>query len=294
MTNRFSSLNKEQFIEGIFPDHALAFSDIPAEFLDDEVIMRWLRGSTELATERYEQIPQSFRSERVLLYAGSEGVPVLRHTKPNQVENYYWLVITCVNHDYTALADVDPSYQNDTLIQAMFMWRTAGDQIVLLREIEWIGDKISKNLLIKYCHQDVSFLLDLPPKVFPQNADEYFHLELPDTLAILRARGRLDLLAAKISRGGWHENGNPFLQFHKPESLQSAVEHFVNAPPGQYIETLYLGCVMTYPIEQVVPGMKGNRLKALLLEVYSPEELKPFLRVDADLRGAMLEGALGL
>jgi hypothetical protein len=294
VTNRISALTNEQFIEELVPDHSLAFSDIPAELLGDEVIIRWLRGSIELATERYAQIPQSYRSERVLLYAGSEGVPVLRHTKPSQVENYYWLVITCVNHDYTALADVDPSYQNDRLIQAMFMWRTAGDQIVLLREIEWMVDKISKDLLINYSLKDVNFLLDLPPKIFPENADEYFQLELPETLAMLRARGRLDLLAAKISRGGWHENGNPFLQFHKPESLQMAIEHLVNAPPGQYIETLYLGCVMTYPIEQVVPGMKGNRLKALLLEVYSPEALKPFLRVDADLRGAMLEGALGL
>lgn len=294
MTNRFAPLTKEQFMEDLFPDHALAFSDIPAALLSEDVIIRWLRGSSELATERYAQIPQSWLTERVLLYAGSEGVPVLKNTKPDQVENYYWLVITCVQHDYSALADVDPSFQNDRLIESMFTWRSVSDQVFILNEIEWMSEKISKELLIKYCLKDVNFLLDLPPKLFPQNADEYFHLELPETLEMLRARVRLDLIADKITRGSWPDNENSFLKFPKPESLQSAVEHLVNAPPGQYIETLYLSCVMTYSIDQVVPAMKGNRLKTLLLEMYSPEELKPFAKTDVDLKGAMLEGAMGL
>jgi hypothetical protein len=294
VTNQFAALTKEQFMETLFPDHALAFSDIPVELLDEDVIIRWLRGASGLATKRYLQIPMSWLTERVLLYAGSEGVPVLKHIKPDQVENYFLLVTTCADHDYTAMADVDPSFQDDRLIESVLLWETAVNQVKLLREIAWIGEKMSKELLIKYSLNDVNFFLGLPPKLFPQNADEYFNLE--DALAIhnIRARGRLDLIAGKILRGGWPDSEKVFLRFPKPESLDGAVEHLLNAPPGQYIETLYVSCVMTYPIEQVVPAMKGNRLKSLLLEMYSVEALKPFLKTDVDLKGAMLERALGL
>jgi hypothetical protein len=294
VTNQFAALTKEQFMETLFPDHALAFSEIPAELLDEDVIIRWLRGASDLATKRYLQIPLSWLTERVLLYAGSEGVPVLKHIKPDQVENYFWLILNCVDHDHTAMADVDPSYQNDKLIDSIFFWRSFDTIEMLIRDIAWIGEKMSNELLLKYCLKDVSFLLVLPPKIFPKNADEFFVLESPETLAVLRASGRLDIIAAKITRGGWLDHEKSFLKLPKPESLQSAVEHLVNAPPGQYIETLYLSCVMTYPIEQVVPAMKGNRLKSLLLEMYSTEVLKPFSKTDVDLKGAMLEGALGL
>jgi hypothetical protein len=289
VTNRFAALTKEQFMECLFPDHALAFSDIPAGLLDEDVIIRWAGGSV---AERYAQIPQSWLTGRVLLYAACEGVQVLNHIKCDQVTNYLWLVIACVNNDYTALADVDPLYQNDQFIDSIFMWITVSDQVLLLREIEWVGEKASKELLIKYCLKDVNLLLYLPPKLFPKNADEYFNLE--GDLHTIRERGRLDLIASKIFRGAWPDSENLFLRFPKPESLLDAVSRVELAPPGQYIETLYMSCVMTYPIEQVVPAMKGNRLKSLLLEMYSPEVLKPFSKTDADLKGAMLEGALGL
>lgn len=289
MTNRFAALTKEQFMEGLLPDHTLAFSDIPTGLLDEDVIIKWAAGSV---TERYAQIPQPWLTGRVLLYAACEGVQVLNHIKSDQVANYLWLVIACVNNDYTALADVDPLYQNDKFIDSIFMWITVSKQILLLREIEWVGEKASKELIIKYCLKDINFLLNLSPKLFPKNADEYFNLE--GDLNTIRERGRLDLIASKIFRGAWPDSENLFLRFPKPESLLDAVGRVESAPPGQYIETLYMSYVMTYPIEQVVPAMKGNRLKSLLLEMYSSEALIPFSKTDVNLRGVMLEGVLGL
>lgn len=56
----------------------------------------------------------------------------------------------------------------------------------------------------------------------------------------------------------------------------------------------FMACVMREPIDQVVPLMASNRLKKLLLEMYSNEVLAPFMKADTGLRGAMLEQAMGL
>lgn len=118
---------------------------------------------------------------------------------------------------------------------------------------------------------------------------KYVDLYRPKIPVLLRSRGRLDLVAETIEVHGWPSN-----RIDVPSSLEEAVDLVLESNLGQYRETLYMGYVMLFPIEDVVPAMKGARLKKLLLEMFPAEALQPFMKRDKALKGVLLEDAMGL
>jgi hypothetical protein len=79
-----------------------------------------------------------------------------------------------------------------------------------------------------------------------------------------------------------------------PSTLFDAVGLIKQAESGGTDEALGMVYAMTYPLDQVVTAMTGNRLKKLLLEMYTAGELRPYLMQDTELKGVILEAALGI
>jgi hypothetical protein len=100
----------------------------------------------------------------------------------------------------------------------------------------------------------------------------------------------MDLIAEKIKFNGWLDSEN----YPEPSSLGEAIDYLLEQRPAFSPEALYMGYVMLYPIDDVVPAMKGNRLAKLLLEMYPAEALKPYMKRNNALRGVILEDAMGL
>lgn len=282
----FSSKNEVYW--AIFRHDIKHFADLPEEFLDADMAFQWLKCAGDPVAVHYAQIPQQWRSDEILEFAACEGVNVLKDISPEQTERYSGLANICSVHDYRILLDVHPQFRNDKDLIKNVCSRYRSNLAQLVNEIDWFGPAIPDDLFNERCQNDLAFALDVPPQLLRQDIIEYVNLYQPSKVLILRHSGRMDLIAEKIETDGWLNN------YPEPLSLEEGIEYLLETRPCFSPETLYMGYVMLYPFEDVVKAMKGNRLAKLLLEMYSAEALKPYMKRDKSLKGALLEDAMGL
>ena len=283
---QFSS--KDDVLEAIFTDGFRHFADIPKEFLDADIAFQWLSKSGDPVEAHYAQIPHKWRSDDLLDFVAREGVNILKDTSPAQTQRYPALVMLCVGHDYKCLLDVHPQYRSDQWLVKGVCNRFPLTLSKVVNDIDWFASAMSDDLFDECCRDNLQFCLDVLPDLMRKNIVEYVNLDSRKKLLLLRSCGRVDLIAEKITVDQWPE------QYDEPKSLAEAVDAVLDCRPGYYTETLHMGYVMLYPIEDVVPAMKGARLKKLLLEMYPAEDLKPFMNRDNVLKGVLLDDALGL
>jgi hypothetical protein len=291
MSSKQQFSSKDEVYEALFKDGFRHFSDIPKDFADDKIAFEWLRrqqGDADLAGALYAQIPPQLRSDELLEFVAREGVNVLRDTSPEQTKRYPLLMYLCSAHDYRTLRDVDPAFRNDQTLLKNICSRYKSGLAKLVNEVDWFGPAMSDDFFDECCRDDLQFALDVSPTLMRKSIVEYVDLDSRKNLLLLRSCGRVDLIAEKITVDQWPE------QYNEPKSLAEAVDAVLDCRSGYPTETLHMGYVMLYPIDEVVPAMKGARLKKLLLEMYPAEALKPFMKHDSVLKGALLDDALGL
>lgn len=290
-------LNKAEVHEAIVLGVFKRFADIPEQFLDDDLVCDWVHFSGSPIEKYYAQVPQQWRSDEFLKFAAHSGCNVLKDTSPKQTHCYRALVNLCMANDCWDLRDVHPDFsdneiklRDDDLLKIAVKRLGAVDFLKLIKDIDWIGPAMSDNLVQKCCLEDFSFALDAPPGLLRKDIHEYIDLRMSTVLKTIRDRGRLDLLSIKLSEDGWPE----YYNLLNPTSLSQAIDEIRHTSRINFPETLYMGYIMKFPIEDVVPAMSGSRLKKLLLEMYTKEELAPFMKQDNGLKGVLLDDALGL
>jgi hypothetical protein len=276
--------------EGILLGHFPRLSDIPEQFLDDNLAIEWLKFAGSPIERHYAQVPQALRSSAFLKFAAFNGCNVLKDTSPAQTECYRELVHLCLMNDCQALRDVHPKFRTVQTLKVLKTRFNALDFLPLIQDIEWVGPAMSDELVSELCDDDFSFVLQAPASLLRKDLVDYVDLRRPKVITSLRINGRLDLLAAKLAKEGWPKN----YDLTRPASLEDVVARLPGCTPRYYPETLYLAFVMTYPIDQVVPAMNTVHLKKLLLEMYSIDELRPHMKQDNGLKAVLLDDALGL
>jgi hypothetical protein len=274
------------------------FLDIPARHHSEATAIAWLEHEWKYGTPdlraRYEQIPANCRTFDFMCKAATFRCDVLKDATPEQYADYEGIARTAIVHSWIALHDLDLRFREKMVGDILSCWNTRIDAIV--RSCKWLLELIPDDLVEVYAGNNMLFAFEAQHRL-QEPLQRYVCLNrLSRTSAELKAireMRRLDLLADKIREGHWFR-GEKYFKPDQPNSLQEGILWLNGASGAPHYETLYLCYVMTYPIEEVVPAMEGSRLKKLLLEMYSAEALAPFMKVDAGLRGVMLEEAMGL
>jgi hypothetical protein len=275
------------------------FLEIPAQYQTVSMAASWIektRLSGVWLHSAFEEVPAEFWSGDFMLVAAQKGCPVLKVAAPEQFPNYREIAIASLTVNGCHLVDVDPRFRDDQMfVHVQQTWPE--HMFVIARTCDWLIGAVSDELLDRSARSDPLFALIAPHERLSEPLHRYVTLsDLTNRMwafHILRENGHLPMLAAKVSEGEWFET--KFTTMKKPDSLEDAVvelDRLKSLDGG--LEVIFMVYIMTYPIDKVVPAMKGIRLKKLLLEMYSAEALAPFLKTDVELKGAMLESAIGL
>ena len=98
-------------------------------------------------------------------------------------------------------------------------------------------------------------------------------------------------LSDVISDGYWPTS----LVGRKPEDAQSAVKQRAKTRSDQIYKTQALNTLIkTFPIEEVLPLLKSASRKSLLSQIFTPDEMRPYMKQFPFLKAAVLESDLGM
>jgi hypothetical protein len=298
MSRLSESSTRDEVNQVILAGEAFHFSDIPERFHSSEMAICWMQNAPRSFVISYEmqhlEVPEAFRSDDFLRTAADFGCNVLRGLKPNQTAIYRELACLTIIHTRDGVVDIDPAFRDDEMMEFIFsqypkkMRRWAA-------WLDWFLDAMTDDLLKRCCKADFMMALDAPAHRISGDIGRYLDLKKlnDDNLCTIRERGRLDLISEKLKKKPW--------PFHKsseiprdPGTIANLLTLLQHCDPGSASEAVYMACMMREPIDQVVPLMASNGLVKLLFEMYPSEALKPFVKSNRGLRGAMLEEAMGL
>jgi hypothetical protein len=276
------------------------FSDIPARWQTSEVAIYAIKNAPlDTVSQRnllYTQVPAHCRTDEFLMAAAQSGCFVLKDTKPHQTPIYRELAKKCITLSRYALDHLDPRFRDDEMLEFISSC-FPNDMSMLCTHYDWLIEAMSDDLFERCCRASFFFALDAPDHRIKGNLSRYLQLDKLSghEIVFIRQSGGLDLLALKLKEGPWpFPPSGEYMMPVEPESMEKLLERLERSDPDTPYETIYMACMMREPIDQVVPLMASNRLKKLLLEMYSAEALAPFVKTDTGLRGAMLEQAMGL
>jgi hypothetical protein len=290
------STTLEQVYDLIRAGSVEQFSDIPEQHQFGAVAKEWFNKMYSLNPGRgeayYAQIPKNCRDDAFMQFA-RYFVNVLKDTAPHECLDYVKTVRDVILTNYPALNDVHPDFRNPVLDM---VHESYPEKLhVVLKGVEWVDEVMSDDRFEKFCSSDLKYALEAPPHLHKKDISQYLDLRFPWIARRCRDYGRLDLLASRFAAGDWI-TANIFSDIppKKPSSFNETLDQIKQADSGGIDESVYMAFLMTFPIDQVVAAMTGIRLKKLLIEMYSKEALRPYLSDDNQLKGALLEDAIGL
>lgn len=294
------SCTKDEVFEVIDNGDLELFADIPECWQTSEVAIYAIKNSPlETISQRnqlYAQVPTQCRSDEFLKTAASTGCSVLKDTKPHQTNIYRELAKTCIAFNWYALDHLEGGFRDDEMLEFIYSCYPA-DIGLLCAQIDWLFDAMSDDLFDRCCRASFFFAFDAPVHRIKDNLGQYLELNklTGHEIVFIRKSGRLDLIALALKERSWpFPYSGEYMMPKEPESMEDLMGKLESSDPDTPYETIYMACLMREPISQVVPLMASIRLKRLLVEMYSFEDLAPFLKADARLKGIILEEAMGL
>jgi hypothetical protein len=270
------------------------FNEIPQPLQSAVLALKWFNcmatAPSRQSIERlFCQVPAELFTQELLMAASDAGVNILGHIDLRKDNNYASVGLSCMRKNYKNLSSLDPHYRD--LAAQHLAWNSTNKVHLIAREFPWFRDHLAPGELTRCCI-NMDFALDTPDLPADRRRSILLNGEDYDRI---RAHGRLDLLADQIAEGEWPQRlSKSELPGPRPTSLEEGMHWISQCRPDSNGESLHMAYLMTHPMDQVVPLMRGRRLKKLLIEMYPPEALRPYLSRDNELKGAVLEDALGL
>jgi hypothetical protein len=280
----------------------LEFTDIPDSRHDEDSLAGWLYHSGELSA-----IPKYLRTELVLQAAAYWDVEALTVIDPSDSENYYYLIDLALSNRASRIGFVDNKHFSEELIV-----KVCSNHPRSIEHINW-DSGINKFLTKKSISQIASssilgihYLIMVDVVGLSEIADEDIKsaiVKSPDDFNKLEELNKLHLLSELLSEGFWPEfrlmTTSHFSSFGidihiPPASIKDSLE-YLSASTDYHARLLCLAVVRNFPIESIIPAAldtPGGVKK--LFDIYSEDELKPYIKQYRPLRGMMLEQSLGL
>lgn len=121
-------------------------------------------------------------------------------------------------------------------------------------------------------------------------------LAKPELACNLYFAERQDVLVDLIKSGFWDEppvSANPDM-WQKPINCEEAIDRIMSVKELTNIRFFLTSFLLAQPIQDVVPFLKPHARKKLQDELYTTEQLRPFMKAFPFLKGRILESELGM
>lgn len=284
--------------DGFTKQKILRFSEISDERKNPLNAHMWFIHKIKVGKEPieacYQEIPVELRSLQLMFCAADKtGINVLQGLDWRTSPDYISIAQAVTAKYHKQLAFVPPEVRS--LILPGFCMTHIHRISIVAKDLDWLRAEMPQDVFERCC-VDTRFALDSPIERVPVSVlQKMMTSNYYDAYSRLRKKGLLSVMADRIVAGDWQDKGFSIATTaFKPASLEDGIQKLKETKPGSDHETLYMAYAMTYPMDQVVSAMRGKRLVALLVEMYTVEALKPFMRVDRELSGLLLEDGLGL
>jgi hypothetical protein len=270
-----------------------AFADIPDDLKTPLGAGLWLKAMKTTGigkfVDYFEQIPKAFLSQGLLKFVVQWDVRLLANINPSDSPDYAELCLAAYTRGHLAA-----NYFHEDFRTAQTVASLIGSTIdAAFADVPWIREVITPDLIEAAALENLYFMAGLPDEQISEAALNK-HLAWDAHFEALRDTGKLHLAAKHLKTGAWPEPlAKSDARQPKPRTLESAFNHMLSKAMNSR-QALYMANLMTYPIEEVMPLIQTRQHVAMALEMYSAEELKPFMKGNRHLKAAMLEESLGL
>lgn len=289
-----AEMTRDEVLEALRGDAAYKFSEIPSGYLDSEVIATWLEHCGELNSIPRQYVDDTHR--RIAVGRSHSLMPVrdypLAVIKKEDTSCYEELALIALKQCDMNMRHVDPGlYGEDFFLKALEANGMA--MITFITDftkapIEWTEAMIDSAVSKK-----TRYLRYFPKDQIKRECLERLIIEGKHTAKELEDAGLLDLMSELMQDGYWP-------QMVKPSSLTEALYFMLDIPQSaENLKIYYKAFVRSHPMGEVLPLMKSPEMQALMLEIYSTDELMPHLRTGllknaSQVKGRLLEDGLGL
>jgi hypothetical protein len=279
------------------------YADIPAESLTEGFLIAWVVMGGE-----FSRIPDEHRTELMKRIAVSYDARALAFITPEEVADYPSLVVDAVNYSDRSVLHISESYITEDLIVkiaenklgALYQFDLNGSRKhlvtdFLISKIAQIGPYEAKFLHEHFGSMVKNRIRDEDIKVGVMN-------RFRDVVG-LNDINKLYILIDLLKEGYWPDKFNPEIDMVRTHTED------ISTPPASPVDIInrvieikkpgvrlwHFQAFRCFPLEEVITSTLGIRNATdFIMMVYSEAELRPHLRLSKELRGKILENALGL
>jgi hypothetical protein len=289
MTNNYETSHPSEIVKDLLGGR-VRFEDIP-DTLQLKVLL--LSAATN---KGFTQIPIRFHNQQANLLAAKSLAASFYATYSGK--DYVGTAIDLMESGGD-IRYLHPDYLNDAVIMASLKRDAFPAQKIKTWLMEYGVDKFSLVVCNQLAEISLTLIHDLDKVGVGINtiSDESLYrglLNSIDQSNVLYDRGRTDIIAMAVKDGHW-----PFKDVSKPQSLVEAIEgrmQINGALPGRLIDLKHWlnAYILNHSPVDVAVHMRTPARRAVLMEIFKPEQLLGVVKGDKALNGALLEDALGL
>lgn len=276
--------------------YAPDFDDIPAHLKTQRVAAAWFTFiayyDSEGVCDHWQHIPLELVTDDLRQTAIGIDARVIGHIDPSDTEKYLDLFIRAFKTTFRVTRLLHPDFKTPKTIDVMLGSPREFERSYIVNP--WISEVMTADQLEAASRVSDRIMAQLPDSKI---SDEALSIHLGrgfSTYDLLFLKGKLRLAADFLKRGHWPSPSGEFESIQqRPRNVAEAFDLLREAPKDG-IRALYMACLLNHPIEDVVSQVNTREDVAMIMEIYTEEELRPMMKLNRHLKAALLEGALGL
>ena len=279
------------------------FDEIPSFLRGEAPLVGWLFG-----TGNFTAIPKRYVTEMILEVAVAHEPMALANIKPSETSQYKALALAGLKRNSAQIKFIPRKWRTEAfIIKACIRssnviqhidWGAEGRRLVTRSLVNQVGSASLVHAcdLVQYIGQAARDLLD------DESIRSAIKFKASDLYRLLDLEA-LHVLKDMIKEGYWPPESDKSIQFDlsfgddyrlRPVSPSEALEK-ICCPMGVSYWLLHSNAMVSFPIDDVISTLSVDQGSLdLLFRLYDPEELRPYVKLNRQLRGRLLEEDMGL
>lgn len=303
------------------------FDQMPETLHNPSALHTWLEFAP---TERFHQIPEPLVTDAMRLTALRSYSGALSWISPTSTPNYLKLVLEALPSDCSLILSVDAECLSEEFLYSAVKTNKLVMFEILRENCDRFNNLISQRIVDEGCRHSPRTLWKmlgedqwkLPARIVAMVTDEHIAQSArneSNELHYIKRLGKLHVLTDMIKNGYWPQDGDSILKrddlgtiSQYSSRLPSACDAYrearkqANVTNNGYghldeaIQTLFEAALKLYPASDVLQWLdrpsigERNRHIESIKDLYTSDELKPFLREYPFVKAMVLEADLGM
>jgi hypothetical protein len=278
------------------------YADIPPESLTEGFLIAWIVLGGE-----FSRIPNNLRTELMKRIAVSYDARALAHIVPDEVQDYPSLVVDAVCNAPRAVSFIKEDYITEDLIVRLARNGVSGISGLNLGDTRkhLVTDSLISQIVQIGPYEAWFLQTHLRTLASDRIKDDDIKIGVMNKFRevdSLNNMNKVHIMADLLRSGYWPNEFRPqdmtrtnTLDMSSPPASPAEIMNRVIEIKNQAVRLWHFQSFRMFPLEEVIATTQGMpNATDFIMRVYSEGELKPYLRLSRELRGKVLESALGL